>query len=481
MSPEMTQALAVVKATMQPDCWRAWKGPEYGNTGSMTIRWAYDNVDKWLKDHNPEAVVIMFGTNDLGQLDLKEYDQKTRDVVERCLKNGTVVILTTIPPRSGALEKAKQFADAVRCIARDEQVPLIDYQAEILKRRPDDWDGALPRFKDAPGDEYQVPTLIARDGVHPSNPRAYQDYSAEGLRNNGYALRSYLTLLTYADAIRAIVPPDKLAAAVLPKAATLYASFDDGVRADFGGGDLTPGTRFNDEADKGKFVFEKGFDAKVFRITPDKGVHGGALECAEALPRNGRFYFPAKGNLAYRKGGWGGTLSVWLNLDPGALKTRFCDPVQITQKGANNGGIWIDFNDARPRALRHGAFPAVTKGQDPVKEDDPAAPLVRVADPGFKAGEWHHVAVTWQNFDTGRKDGRSALYVDGKLVGEIRDRSLATDWDLDETGIYIGVNYLGLLDELALFNRPLTAEEVRQLHSNPGLLAGLKKPAGKEK
>ena len=47
-------------------------------------------------------------------------------------------------------------------------MPLIDYQAEILKRRPDDWDGALPKFKDVPGSEYEVPTLIARDGVHPS-------------------------------------------------------------------------------------------------------------------------------------------------------------------------------------------------------------------------------------------------------------------------------------------------------------------------
>ena len=89
----------------------------------------------------------------------------------------------------------------MRRVARDKKVPLIDYHAEILKRRPKDWDGTLPKFKDVKGSEYEVPTLIARDGVHPSNPRKHQDYSEESLRCNGYALRSYLTLLAYAEVI----------------------------------------------------------------------------------------------------------------------------------------------------------------------------------------------------------------------------------------------------------------------------------------
>jgi lysophospholipase L1-like esterase len=179
----------------------------------MTIRWADENVDKWLKAHNPETAVIMFGTNDLGQVPLQEFKQKTAAVVDRCLKNGTVVLLTTLPPRSGLLEKSKQFAVAVRRIASDKKVPLIDYQAEILKRRPDDWDGTLPKFKKFPGSEYEVPTLIARDGVHPSNPRAYQDFSAKSLRSNGFALRNYLTLLAYAEVARKVLPSQDAAEA----------------------------------------------------------------------------------------------------------------------------------------------------------------------------------------------------------------------------------------------------------------------------
>jgi GDSL-like Lipase/Acylhydrolase family len=206
MSKEMAAAHELVKGRLKPECWDKWRGPKYGNNGGMTIRWAHEHVGTWLKDLNPEVAVIMFGTNDLGALGVKEYEQKSAEVVDKCLKKGTVVILTTPPPRSGMLEKSKDFAEAVRRVAKDKKVPLVDYHADVLKRRPDDWDGALPKFKDVKGGEYEVPTLIARDGVHPSNPKPHQDYSDESLSRNGYALRNYLTLLAYADVIRQVLP-----------------------------------------------------------------------------------------------------------------------------------------------------------------------------------------------------------------------------------------------------------------------------------
>ena len=49
------------------------------------------------------------------------------------------------------------------------------------------------------------------------------------------------------------------------------------------------------------------------------------------------------------------------------------------------------------------------------------------------------------------------------------------DWNVEKAGIYVAVNYVGLLDELALFNRAITASEVALLHKTPGLLSGLKK------
>ena len=202
---EAVKAYQLVKAYMQPPCWRDWRGPDFGSNGSMTIRWAHENMERWLKKHNPETAVIMFGTNDLTQVDAKEYEQKTREVVDKCLGNGTVVILTTIPPRSGLEGKSKQYAEIVRKIARDMKVPLIDYSAEILKRRPDDWDGS--KLKGDVKDVYQVPTLISGDGVHPSNPSRFQECTEVGLKSNGYLLRNYLTLRAYAEVINNVLKP----------------------------------------------------------------------------------------------------------------------------------------------------------------------------------------------------------------------------------------------------------------------------------
>src|SRR5262245_49456297 len=261
----------------------------------------------------------------------------------------------------------------------------------------------------------------------------------------------------------------------LRKAVTLYLSFDETVKADHGGGSLAFRTRYG-EPGKGPYTFEDGFPDKVFTIAKDRGIHGGALEVREPLPRNGRIFIPAKGNLAFKKGGWGGAVSFWMKTDPETLlKTKFCDPFQITQKGANNGGISVDFNDKKPRDFRMGVFPTAKEGQQPIKEDDPQAPLVRLANPGFKASDWHHVVVSWTNLDTGRKDAHAVLYLDGKAMGEIKDRELSMDWDIEKAGVYIGVNYVGLLDEFAVFGRALTVEEVALLKASPGLLAPLRK------
>jgi nitrous oxidase accessory protein NosD len=202
-SPEMRRALDRVRRYQQPECWREWKGPEYGSEGGKTTRWAEEQAAGWLARLNPEVAVIMFGTNDLHTMEVAEYRTRLRSVAERCLANGTVVILSTIPPRHGFEAKAAAFAGAAREVARALSIPLADYHAAILERRPHDWDGALESFRDYR--DYDVPTLIARDGVHPSHPVRFQnDYSDASLRSSGYALRNYLVLMTYAEVIEAI-------------------------------------------------------------------------------------------------------------------------------------------------------------------------------------------------------------------------------------------------------------------------------------
>jgi hypothetical protein len=42
---------------------------------------------------------------------------------------------------------------------------------------------------------------------------------------------------------------------------------------------------------------------------------------------------------------------------------------------------------------------------------------------------------------------------------------------LEKAGIYVGVNFVGLLDELVILGRPASAADVAWLHRRPGLLA----------
>jgi len=265
----------------------------------------------------------------------------------------------------------------------------------------------------------------------------------------------------------------------LRNAVLLYASFDDAVRMDFGAGEPVPGTRSVNPEDK-KFVFKPGFDAKCFRIAKGKGISGSCLEVTDLPPQSGRLHFPAKGNVAFAKDkSWGGAFSVWVNTDPNKLlKTPFSDPVLITQKGLNNGSIWTHFNDAKPRALQAGTYPSIPDGQKPIDEDDPKAPLTRLKDAGFKAGEWHHIMLSWDRFNSGKNDGTHTLYVDGKKIGELKDYPIAMDWDIDQARIYFAVNFIGLLDELAVFRRPLSEAEVTLLHTKPGVLGVLKGMSG---
>jgi lysophospholipase L1-like esterase len=201
------RAWQLVGAHMLKDCWR-WKGADFGSDGGKTVAWADQHVDAWLKKLNPEAALIMFGTNDLNQLKPEQYEAGLRSVVKKCLDNGTVVILSTIPPRHDQAEKSKQFAEIARKVAADLKIPLVDYQAEILKRRPTDWDGA-EQFKNAK-DVYDVPIPISADGVHPSAPKQFaNDYSEEALKSSGYNLRTYLTLTAYADVIANVLRSSK--------------------------------------------------------------------------------------------------------------------------------------------------------------------------------------------------------------------------------------------------------------------------------
>lgn len=192
--PDVQKELDALVGYTDRTLWRKWKGGEWGNTGMMKSNWLLDNIDPWQKKMNPEVSVIMFGTNDIGSIWPPEYTENMAAAIRRMLADGTVPMLTSIPPANKGGHR--EYWLAALSISHGLKVPLIDYYGEIVRRRPDDWNGRLDKFKDRKG--YQVLTLVSGDGTHPSNPKEYQnDFSEKALSTNGFNLRNYMTLRMY--------------------------------------------------------------------------------------------------------------------------------------------------------------------------------------------------------------------------------------------------------------------------------------------
>jgi concanavalin A-like lectin/glucanase superfamily protein len=252
----------------------------------------------------------------------------------------------------------------------------------------------------------------------------------------------------------------------LTTALTFHASFDHGVDADFAAGDPilrhAPSMKQRAEAKPG--LPESG----EVQVALDAGRFGHALRFTRK--KSPMVFFRAAKNVAYRTNDWSGTVSFWLSVDPvGELEPGFCDPIQITPRAWNDAAFFVEFekrtNDIPFRLGAYSDF-NVWNPNKRKWEEIPFAekPLATVPKPPFTRGKWTHVAFAFEHFNTGRDDGLARLYLDGALVATLGPRRQTFTWDEDQCLVMLGLSYIGLWDELAIFNRALTAQEVRQLH-----------------
>ena len=87
-------------------------------------------------------------------------------------------------------------------------------------------------------------------------------------------------------------------------------------------------------------------------------------------------------------------------------------------------------------------------------------PLLGVESPPFTKERWTHVAFTWENFNTGKTNSVATLYLNGQSQGSLTNWLQTYTWDPAKTKIMLGLSYIGLFDELAIFDRALTPAEI---------------------
>lgn len=246
--------------------------------------------------------------------------------------------------------------------------------------------------------------------------------------------------------------PLLLQAADPNQALTFRASFDKGVDADFAKGDrsiyFAPSYKDLSGAVKGlgdaPVVLENG----ALRF---KSKHTTAL------------FFHAEDNVPRTTG----TISFQLRLDPALdLAPDYVDPIQFTDKAYNDSAIWVDFTrDDKPRLFRLGVFGEL-KVWNPTNIPPDKNPkfnerLVIVRQPPFQREKWTRVVITYSGLGSGQ--GTASLYLDGKLQGTTPVIGEVFSWSHGKPTIRLGVNYTGLMDNIAIYNRVLTPSEIASL------------------
>jgi hypothetical protein len=260
------------------------------------------------------------------------------------------------------------------------------------------------------------------------------------------------------------------------KALAFHASFDGQPDADFARGDKRIYTASTTKRSDAK----PGLHRADMEIVKGKGRFGDALR----FGKNDKavVFFQADKNMAYRQKDWSGTVSFWLSLDPEKdLQPGYCDPIQITDKKWDEAAFFVDFTkDDKPRHFRLGIYsdlnvwnPKGVKFDDLPAADKPFSETV--AKPPFASGKWTHVLFTFSGMNTGKPEGVGKLYLDGKPVASIRNRTLTFTWDPARAGIMLGLSYVGLFDDLAIFDRALTDEEVGFIYRLDGGIRSLTK------
>jgi len=251
----------------------------------------------------------------------------------------------------------------------------------------------------------------------------------------------------------------------LVKALSFHASFDSSPDADFARGDraIWQAASMNkrDEATKGLPP------AGEVKLDPKAGRFGGAIRFEKS--KGPMVFFKAENNFTMPTPNWSGTVSFWLKTDFATeLVDGFCDPIQITSKQWDDASMFVEFEKRAsgiPFRLGVYADKSVWNPSGRNFADIPAVerPLATVEKSPFASGNWTHVAFAFEKFNTGKPDGIANLYLDGKKVGEIVARSQTFSWEPDQASVMLGLNYVGMMDDLALFDRTLTHDEIGKL------------------
>ena len=279
--------------------------------------------------------------------------------------------------------------------------------------------------------------------------------------NYFYSMRTTFLLLVLAGYVSIIYSQGSVSQK-LDQALTFYTSFDRGIDADFAVGLKSI---FTAPAYDQLEASSKGNQIETVSLNQTKGRFGGALGFGKKTKQV--LYYAAEENVDYNAENFSGTISFWLSLNPEQdLEPGYCDPIQITDEGYNDAAFWVDFSDKNPRSFRMGVFGDLSvwnpKNIGPDKNPAFMDRLVVARDRPFGSGIWTHVVIAYEKINS--EMAQAFFYVNGKLQGR-RNIVEPFTWETSQAKIFLGLNYVGLIDDLAIFSKMLNLEEIHFIYN----------------
>lgn len=212
-------------------------------------------------------------------------------------------------------------------------------------------------------------------------------------------------------------------------------------------------------------------DANVV-LAKGEGLTGDALHFKDA--KTAAIFYKAHKNVGYSATSWSGTISFWLRLDPNKeLAPHYCDPICITDSKWSDAGLWVDFTDHDPRRFRMGAMGDISIW-DPNNDSDESDWNKRtiVVNPSpFQVKTWTHVVMVFSSVNATQPTFE--LYLNGEYQGAIEDVEDPFTWEPENGKIMLGLGYIGLMDELAVFDKPLDSKEIKAVFELKNGLKGI--------
>jgi hypothetical protein len=162
---------------------------------------------------------------------------------------------------------------------------------------------------------------------------------------------------------------------------------------------------------------------------------------------SGALSYPAKANFPYKANkSWSGSVAFWLNINPSDFEADYPEPFHIGKRISgefpwDDAVMFIDFKKS-DNALRFGCYPDKTQEIS----DQMVSDRVISVPSNWKSGQWHHVTI------------------DGEWKGKKGPIAQQMTWNIDNTIMRFNhYKFAGKIDEIAIFSKALTNNEIKYL------------------